>query len=160
MYACMIFVFSGSLAFVTPTCYVDEETMIEPEQIVYVDDNMQLDDDMKSVRAPQAYTDYWRLRGVPTVGSWNPDMYVKLVHPGILIVHEPWRTPAIRKSHGHYSVYYEHLKRFDRRWKRRTAREWRVMRRLAAQKKASKPQIIKRRKRGRDLKRRHKRGLR
>ena len=111
MYACILYVALGATSIVTSPCVVDDNTLIEPSQIVYVDHGMHIDKEIEYYEAPMAYVDYWRLNGVPYKGSWNPDKYIRLSFPGILIVHEPWRTPKVRTHFKHYEKHKEYLTR-------------------------------------------------
>ncbi len=69
MYACILYVALGATSIVTSPCVVDDNTLIEPSQIVYVDHGMHMDKEIEYYEAPMAYVDYWRLNGVPLQGE-------------------------------------------------------------------------------------------
>ena len=128
MYICMMYVVATNLAFVTPTCFVNEETMIEPAALTYVYDMNELPATVPLDPAPQPYINYWRLMGAKPSGQWNPDNYVRITPRGVKIVHEPWRSPRVRTFHRHYEKYENHL---SYRSGENEALKWRVNRKRA-----------------------------
>ena len=108
MYICMLFVIASNLAYVTPSCFIDKTTMIEPGALTYVYDAGELPA-IDLVHAPQVYVNYWRMFGAKSNGQWNPDKYVRISPDGLEIVHEPWRNPKVRVFHRHYEKHKEYL---------------------------------------------------
>jgi len=108
MSICALFIVATSLAYVTPTCVVDKNTMVEPAALTYVYDINELPA-VELIRSPQVYADYWRMFGAKPGGTWNPDKYIKITSRGAVIVHEPWRKPEVRVKYRHYEKYRNYL---------------------------------------------------
>jgi len=126
MNACILFIFASQLAFVTPACYIDDNTMIEPENIIYVQDLDHINGHVYV--APQAYHDHWSVNGAPIPGSWDPDVYLRIDLLGLTFVYEPWRTPIVRVRHNHYDAHHEFLQRRHRAHSHSRSRAWKERR--------------------------------
>ncbi len=133
MNACILFIFAAQLAWVTPDCYVDKNTMIEPSSIVYLTEYDYLSSDL--LQAPQAYHDYWSFNGVSS--DWDPDVYLSISSSGLAFVYEPWREPDVRIRFNHYERHQRILSTRSsnhlRRWRenrRKIRGDWRAHKRL------------------------------
>lgn len=109
MTACVLYLYALAHGFVTPACYVDKNTMIEPEAI---HDIIHAPKEFLSTvkEAPKVYIKYWKSkRYVTGTLNWDPNYYIQVKDKKINIIHAPWKTPKVRKVRKHYKRYKDLL---------------------------------------------------
>lgn len=108
MTACVLYLYALASGFVTPECYINKETMIEPEAIHELAHAPK--EFMSTVKvAPKAYIEYWRNKKYASgTLNWDPNYYLDVKGNKIDIIHMPWKTPKVRKLRKHYKRY-KHL---------------------------------------------------
>lgn len=105
MNACILFFYAAASGFVTPACFVNKTTLIEPESIHHLAHAPK--EFVSTVNeAPKAYINYWKKNNIKTnIGYWDPDYYFEIINNKIRIIHTPWVVPEVRKKRNHYQRY-------------------------------------------------------